>query len=178
MPGMHEFTDETEELARAIVAYARNRIATPQPLDRNAPEAELARRAGRTITASGIGWDEALRIWDDVLSPATISSDHPAHLAFIPAAPTKASVLFDLVVGASSTIASTWIDGAGAIHAENELLKGLGSEVAAMGPDAGGVFVSGGSAGNLSALVTARHAARERLGVSADAPPRWRIACA
>jgi L-2,4-diaminobutyrate decarboxylase len=35
------------------------------------------------------------------------------------------------------------------------------------------VFVSGGSAGNLSALVTARHAAAERRG---GRPERWRIA--
>src|SRR5205085_7144058 len=73
------------------------------------------------------------------------------------------------------TIASTWIDGARAIHAENEVLRWLGAEVAGMGPNAGGAFVSGGSAGNLSALVTARHVARERLGD--EEQPRWRIAC-
>ena len=60
---MHTYDDETEELARAIVAYARNRIASPQPLDRVAPADELARRAGRTIAPEGIGWEEALRIW-------------------------------------------------------------------------------------------------------------------
>ena len=179
MPRMHEFNDETEHLARAIMAYARNRIAAPQPLDRSIPASELAKPVGRTVTASGIGWEEALRIWDDVLSPATISSDHPAHMAFIPAAPTKASVLFDLIVGASSTIASGWIDGAGAIFAENEALRWL-AEVAGLPSDAGGVFVSGGSAGNLSALVTARHAARERLAAGGrnGAEPKWRIACA
>jgi L-2,4-diaminobutyrate decarboxylase len=180
MPGMHEYTAETEDLARAIMAYARNRIATPQPLDRTVPASELAPRVGRTVTASGIGWEEALRIWDDVLSPATISSDHPAHMAFIPAAPTKASVLFDLVVGASSTIASGWIDGAGAIFAENEALRWL-ADVAGMPAEAGGVFVSGGSAGNLSALVAARYAAREQRVASAlqgEPEPRWRIACA
>ncbi len=120
---MHTYDDETEELARAIVAYARNRIASPQPLDRVAPAEELARRAGRTIAREGIGWGEALRIWSEVLAPATISTDHPASVAFVPSAPTKASVLFDLVVGASSTIAAGWIDGAGAIWAENEALR-------------------------------------------------------
>jgi L-2,4-diaminobutyrate decarboxylase len=123
MHRMHTYDDETEQLARAIVAYARNRIASPQPLDRVAPAGELARRAGRTIAPDGIGWEEALRIWAEVLAPATISTDHPASVAFVPAAPTKASVLFDLIVGASSTIATGWIDGAGAIWAENEALR-------------------------------------------------------
>ena len=125
MQFMHEYTDETEEMARALVAYARNRIAAAQPLDNVVPATELDRRAGETVTSSGIGWEEALRLWGEVLAPATISTDHPAALAFVPGAPTKASVLFDLIVGASSTIAAGWIDGAGAIWAENQALAWL-----------------------------------------------------
>jgi L-2,4-diaminobutyrate decarboxylase len=172
---VHEYTEETEELARAIVAYARFRIASPQPLDRVAPPDDLARRAGRTITATGIGWEEALRVWSEVLAPATISTDHPASVAFVPSAPTKASVLFDLIVGASSTIAAGWIDGAGAIWAEDQALRWI-ADLAGFPPEAGGVFVSGGSAGNLNALVTARHAADAlRNGLR---PARWRFAAA
>jgi glutamate/tyrosine decarboxylase-like PLP-dependent enzyme len=161
---MHEFDERTDELAAAIVAYARDRIASPQPLDRIMEPDELARLAGATITPEGIGWEEALRVWSDVLAPATISTDHPAALAFVPAAPTKASVLFDLVVGASSTIAAGWIDGAGAIWGENEALRWIAS-LAGFPEEA---------AGNLSALVVARHtAAGDR-----DRPDRWRFAAA
>jgi len=172
MHRMHEFDENTEELARAIVAYARGRIANPQPLDRTVPAEVLEERAGETITPAGIGWEEALRVWSEVLAPATISTDHPSALAFVPAAPTKASILFDLIVGASSTIAAGWIDGAGAIWAENQTIAWLAG-LAGYPADAGGVFVSGGSAGNLSALVTARHLAGERRG---DRPTRWRFA--
>jgi glutamate/tyrosine decarboxylase-like PLP-dependent enzyme len=168
---MHEYTDETEEMARALVAYARNRIAAAQPLDHVVPASELDRRVGATVTASGIGWEEALRLWGEVLAPATISTDHPAALAFVPGAPTKASVLFDLIVGASSTIAAGWIDGAGAIWAENQALAWLAG-AAGMPSEAGGVFVSGGSAGNLSALVAARHSA----AADRERPARWRFA--
>ena len=169
---MHRYTEETDELARAIEAYARDRIANPQPLDRVAPAEELDAAAGITISPDGIGWREALRIWADVLAPATISTDNPASFAFVPGAPTKASALFDLIVGASSTIAAGWIDGAGAIWAENQALRWL-ADLAGFPEEAGGVFVSGGSAGNLSALVTARHAASVRRG---GRPRRWRFA--
>ena len=64
---MHGYDEETEDLARAIVAYARGRIANPAPLDRSAPAEELARRAGETITPEGIGGEEALRVWAEVL---------------------------------------------------------------------------------------------------------------
>jgi L-2,4-diaminobutyrate decarboxylase len=160
---MHRYTDETDALSRAIVAYARSRIASPQPLDGSATGEELSRRAGETITAGGIGGEEALRVWAEVLAPATISTDHPSSMAFVPGAPTKAAVLFDLVVGASSTIAAGWIDGAGAIWAENQALRWL-ADLAGFPAKAGGVFVSGGSAGNLSALVAARARASARAG--------------
>ncbi|HYJ60793.1 MAG TPA: aspartate aminotransferase family protein, partial [Actinomycetota bacterium] len=149
---MHRFDQNAEALTRAIVAYARNRIASPVPLDGPSTADELARRAGKTVTPRGVGGEEALRIWSEVLAPATMSTDHPGFLAFVPGAPTKASVLFDLIVGASSTIAAGWIDGAGAIWAENEALRWVAA-LAGMPATAGGAFVSGGSAGNLSALV-------------------------
>jgi glutamate/tyrosine decarboxylase-like PLP-dependent enzyme len=169
----HEYDAETQELSDAIEAYVRRRIAERQPLDGPLPAEDLDRIAGRTITPEGIGGLEALRIWADVLAPATISSDHPGYMSFVPTAPTKASVLFDLVISASSTYGGSWLEGAGAVWAENQALAWL-AEAAGFPPGAGGTFVSGGTAGNLSALVTARHAARER-GMS---PPRWKIACA
>ncbi|HEY6567483.1 MAG TPA: pyridoxal-dependent decarboxylase [Actinomycetota bacterium] len=175
MDQMHRYDDEADALSRAIVAYARGRIASPQPLDGSAAGEDLTRRAGDTITADGMGGDEALRIWSEILAPATISTDHPSSMAFVPGAPTKASVLFDLVVGSSSTIAAGWIDGAGAIWAENQALRWL-ADLAGYPPEAGGVFVSGGSAGNLSALVTARAAASQRLGSRPDGG--WRVALA
>src|SRR6185503_18737717 len=134
-----------------------------QPLDRTVSVEELDALAGQTISPDGIGWEEALRLWADVLAPATISTDHPTAFAFIPGAPTRASILFDLIVGASSTIAAGWIDGAGAIWAENQALRWV-ADLAGFPPESGGVFVSGGSAGNLSALVAARKAAHDRLG--------------
>ena len=175
MDEMHRYTDETEALSSAIVAYARNRIASPQPLDGSASGEELSRRAGETVTPEGLGGEEALRVWSEVLAPATISTDHPSSMAFVPGAPTKAAVLFDLVVGASSTIAAGWIDGAGAIWAENEALRWL-ADLAGFPAEAGGVFVSGGSAGNLSALVAARANAATRLG--GRPPTGWKIAVA
>jgi glutamate/tyrosine decarboxylase-like PLP-dependent enzyme len=119
--------------------------------------------AGRTITAAGIGGLEALRIFGDVLAPACISVDHPRFLSFVPAAPTEASILFDLVVGASSIYAGSWMEGGGAVFAENEALRWI-ADLAGLPEHAGGVFVSGGTAGNLSALVAARWKWRNDAG--------------
>ena len=66
----------------------------------------------------------------------------------MPAAPTEASTLFDLIVGASSICGSTWLESAGATYAENQALRWI-ADLAVFGHNAGGAFVSGGTAGNL-----------------------------
>jgi L-2,4-diaminobutyrate decarboxylase len=170
----HDYDEETQELSDAIEAFVRQRIAEPQPLDGPLPADELDALAGTTITPEGIGGLEALRIWANVLAPATVSADQPSYLAFVPTAPTKASVLFDLVISASSTYGGNWLEGAGAVWAENQALGWL-TDVVGFPAGSGGVFVTGGTAGNLSALVTARHTARQRMG---GRPSRWQIACA
>jgi glutamate/tyrosine decarboxylase-like PLP-dependent enzyme len=165
---MHRFDASVEVLTQAIVQYATDRVRLdPPPLDGPRTPAELRALAGPTITTNGLGGLEALRIFGDVLAPACISVDHPRFLSFVPAAPTLASILFDLVVGASSIYAGSWLEGAGAVFAENEALRWI-ADLAGLPAEAGGVFVSGGTAGNLSALVAARWKWRHDSGGAHD----------
>ena len=161
---MHRYTDETERVAQAILQYTTTRLRmNPVPLDGPRTEAELLADAGQTVTPAGLGGRKALELFDRVLSNACVSVDHPRYLAFIPAAPTEASTLFDLVVGASSIYGGSWLEGSGAIYAENQALRWL-ADLAGMPDSAGGCFVAGGTVGNLSALVAARHARLAQLG--------------
>ncbi|MFT7474985.1 MAG: L-2,4-diaminobutyrate decarboxylase [Verrucomicrobiales bacterium] len=170
---MHEFDESTDALAEQIFRYARERTRLdPIPLNFPKTEDELRELCGPTITADGIGGSKALQLFTDVLEPASLSVDYTKYLSFVPAAPTEAAVLFDLVVGASSIYGGSWLEGAGAVHGENEALEWLRS-ISGMPVGTEGVFVSGGTIGNLSALVAARHEAATRLG---DArPPRFGI---
>ncbi len=161
---MHRHDASTEILTQAVVRYAIDRVRLdPPPLDGPRTVEELRAMAGRTITPRGVGGLEALRIFGDVLGPACISVDHPRYLSFVPAAPTEAAILFDLVVGASSSYAGSWLEGAGAVFAENEALRWI-ADLVGLPAEAGGVFVSGGTAGNLSALIAARWHWRQQAG--------------
>jgi glutamate/tyrosine decarboxylase-like PLP-dependent enzyme len=132
----------------------------------------LFNEVGNTITAKGLGGHEALEVFTNVLAKACISTDHPRNLAFIPSAPSEYANLFDLVVGASALYGGSWQEGAGAIFAENQAIQWL-IDLAELPTSAGGVFVQGGTIGNLSALVVARAEARKKQGN----PERWVIAC-
>lgn len=165
---MHVHDAAAEALAEAVFQYARERFAMdPPPLDHPRSPEELLAAVGPTVTDEGLGAMEALQRFVDHLAPATISVDHPRFLAFVPAAPTEASVLFDLVVSASSLFGGSWLEGAGAVFAENQALRWL-ADLAGLPDGAGGVFVSGGTAGNLAALVAARDAHRRAHPEIAD----------
>lgn len=154
---MHLHDADAVALTEAIVRYALDRVRLdPAPLDHPRTEAELQALAGGSIGRDGIGSQEALRRFAEVLAPACISTDHPRFLSFVPAAPTEAAILFDLVVGASCIYAGSWLEGSGAVFAENEALAWLAG-LAGLPAGSGGVFVSGGTAGNLAGLVAARH---------------------
>ena len=165
---MHRHDPSTEVLTQAVVRYAVERMRMdPPPLDKTRSVAELRAMVGKTVTAKGIGGLEALRIFSDVLGPAHIPIDHPRFLSFVPAAPTEASFLFDLVVGASSIYGGSWLEGGGAVYAENEALRYI-ADLVGMPETAGGVFVTGGTAGNLSSLIAARFRWRHRADGAHD----------
>ena len=169
---MHEFTTEVEELAKAVMEYSLARLKSDPPLDGPRSEADLYAELGNTITAAGLGGKETLKVFTETLALACISTDHPRNLAFIPSAPSEYSNLFDLVVGASSLYGGSWQEGAGAVFAENQAIKWL-IDIAGLPSSAGGVFVQGGTMGNLSALVVARDQVRK----THPDTQRWVIAC-
>ena len=168
---MHEFDEEIDALAAKILEYSLIRLKKDPPLDGPWSYEELYNEVGETITTKGLGGDKALDIFKHVLAQACISTDHPRYLAFIPSAPTESATLFDLVVGASALYGGSWLEGAGAVFAENQALRWL-SDLAQFPKTSGGVFVQGGTIGNLSALVAARHSARAKY----PSVKRWVIA--
>ena len=175
---MHAVSAETTDLVDLVLDYSRRRmLARDTPLDKPISEFELDRLAGRAIGEAGIGAARALSLFEHVLAPACITTDHPQYLSFIPTAPTKAATAFDLVVSASAVYGGSWLEGAGAVYAENEVLAWLAGEFG-LPAAAGGVFVQGGTLGNLSALVAAREHARFTLRTAGtDAPGRWKVVC-
>ena len=169
---MHKFTAEIEGLAQEVLAYSLERLKNDPPLDGPRTAADLFTEVGNTISSKGLGGSKALALFTEVLAQACISTDHPRYLAYIPSAPSEYASLFDLVVGASALYGGSWQEGAGAVFAENQALRWL-SDLAGLPESAGGVFVQGGTIGNLSALVTAREDARKKFpGIK-----QWAILC-
>ncbi|HXZ62291.1 MAG TPA: pyridoxal-dependent decarboxylase, partial [Acidimicrobiales bacterium] len=161
-------------MAELIFEACRERLSMdPVPLDFGGLLSSLDAELAGLMRPEGNDAAKVLRIFVDQLATAVVSCDSPRFLSFIPAAPTKAALLFDMFVSCSSLHGTSWLEAAGAVVAENQALGVLSSQ-AGFPKEAGGCFVAGGSAGNLSALMVARDTAAYRRG--SDAPERPLIA--
>jgi glutamate/tyrosine decarboxylase-like PLP-dependent enzyme len=154
-----------------IVDACRDRLSMdPVSLDFGGLVASLDAELAGLMRPEGTDAADVLKLFVDKLATAVVSCDSPRFLSFIPAAPTKASLLFDMFISCSSLHGTSWLEAAGVVVAENQAL-GVLAERAGFPASAGGCFVSGGSAGNLSALMVARDTAAFRRHRPAPARP-------
>ena len=157
---MHLFDSE---LTDQVFEYLRERLSMPEvPLDFPGDATALAEALSGLVKPEGNDPADVLKLYDEVLSRAVVSGDSPRFMAFIPTAPTKAALLFDMIVSCASLQGISWLEAAGSISAENQVLRWM-SDLSGLPDSAGGTFVSGGSAANLAALTVARDSGRQRM---------------
>jgi aromatic-L-amino-acid/L-tryptophan decarboxylase len=161
--GLHGSAAAVGDLAVRATEWMRARLAhSPAGVigDKGLLDAGLA----GSITESGLGLDGAWELFRDVVAPNNLGLDSERFLAFIPLSPSVAGVWMDAVYSAASFSAESWLEGAGAVAAESQVIDLL-ARTAGLPAGAAGCFMSGGSIGNLSALAVARDQAVDRRAV-------------
>ncbi|MCC7497468.1 MAG: aminotransferase class V-fold PLP-dependent enzyme [Bryobacterales bacterium] len=131
-------------LANGPVASLETRAALDARLA--GPPPELASDPGEVLK----------RLERDVLS-SRMRVDHPRFFAFVPSPGNFAGAMADALVSGLNIFAGTWMAGSGPIALEMATVRWL-ADACGMPASAGGLFVSGGSMANLTALAAARHA--------------------
>jgi aromatic-L-amino-acid decarboxylase len=92
----------------------------------------------------------------DVL-PNNLRVDHPRFFAFVPGPNNFVSAMADALAAGLNVFNGTWFGGSAAAAVELGVVRWL-CRTCGFPNTAGGLFVSGGSVANLTALVAARHA--------------------
>ncbi len=147
--------DEMRATGYAVVDLLVDALADPgAPVRRPDPRA-LEERLGDPPPEQPLDFEQILARISGDLIPATARGDHPGFFAFIPYCSNWPSALADFVAGALNLDACMWCTGAGPITAELSMVRWL-ADLVGYPAEAGGIFVSGGSAANLTALACAR----------------------
>ena len=127
-----------------------------QPVTNRATRAEMEQRLREPPPQQGsVAGDVLQQVRQDVLGNS-MSIDHPRFLAFVPSAGNFVGAMADALVSGFNIFAGTWLEAAGPTEIELVTIDWL-RQLCGLPETAGGLFVSGGSVANLTALATARH---------------------
>lgn len=133
---------------------------------RSRRDAEAA--LGDAAPEEGRDPDEVFRELYQEVFPWGAQVQHPRFFGFVPGPSNFISVLTDALASGFNTFAGSWLGGSGAAAVELKVVDWL-RRVVGFPERAGGLFVSGGSMANLTALAVARQA---RLGDDREALAR------
>ncbi len=107
------------------------------------------------LPKEGLSWSEVLDQFDRQVISTLSHVDHPRNFAFIPLAGNFVGAMADTLASGYNVFNAAYKMGESASEIERVTVDWL-REIFGMPKDAGGVFVSGGSVANLSALAVAR----------------------
>jgi aromatic-L-amino-acid/L-tryptophan decarboxylase len=152
------------KLARRVFDECLRQLRLDEvPLKTGGDRERLTEKLAGLITPAGNDPEAVLSMFLQDIAPAIIACDTPRFMAFVSCVPSKTAVLFDMVVSCFALHGISWLEAAGPVAAENQALRVL-ADAAGLPAGAGGCFVSGGSSGNLSALLVARDRGVSRRG--------------
>ena len=141
-------------LAMVIHHFEHNR---EEPVARTLSRAQTEPLLRTALPETGLPVDGLLDILARDVFGNAFKADHPRFFSFVPSPVNFVSVVADLLISGHNLFAGHWLASSAAAQIEITVLDWL-VELCGLPKGAGGIFVSGGSMANLSAIVAAREA--------------------
>lgn len=111
----------------------------------------------RALPEDGVDFDGLLEIFNDVIIAASRHNGHPRMFGYVQAPGTAIAAIADLLASTLNANLTAWRSAPAAVEIERLTIDWI-KQIVGFEANAGGLFVSGGSMANLSALATARRA--------------------
>ena len=144
-------------MADLVVRRVLHHLSTlpDQPIGQYATRATLEAMLREPAPEEGSSLESVLARFDEQIVPHACHVSHPRFLAFVPGAPTLASVLGDWLCAGHNFFAGVWLESSACAQVELVVLDWF-RDMLGMPASTGGILTSGGSEANLTALVVAR----------------------
>jgi aromatic-L-amino-acid decarboxylase len=126
-----------------------------EPVIRKRPRRELDEMFDLSLPALPEDLDRLLHETREKIFSSILHLDHPRCFAFVPGPSNFISVIAALLASGFNVFNGIWLEASGAAAIELAVIRWL-TEAVGYGEQSGGIFVSGGSAANMTALCVAR----------------------
>src|SRR5438046_10024589 len=150
--------EEMRDFGYRVVDLLAEHFANVQdgPVGAKADPARLISLFDRDPPEPGRDRNELLAQLERDVFPNNLHVDHPRFFAFVPGPNNFVSTMADALAAGFNIFNGTWLGGSAAAAVELRVVRWL-CRICGFPTAAGGLFVSGGSMANLTALVAARH---------------------
>lgn len=150
--------EEMRDFGYRVVDLLAEHFADVQdgPVGAKADPAQMISLFDRDPPEAGCDPNELLAQLERDVFPKNLHVDHPRFFAFVPGPNNFVSAMADALAAGFNIFNGTWLGGSGAAAVELGVVRWL-CRICGFPTAAGGLFVSGGSMANLTALVAARH---------------------
>jgi glutamate/tyrosine decarboxylase-like PLP-dependent enzyme len=123
---------------------------------RRAGRAEMEARLREALPENGSDVGKVLAQLEQDVFSQIMHLDHPRFFAFVPSPSNFVGAMADALASGYNVFAGTWLEASGPAQVELITIEWL-CQAAGFPETAGGLFVSGGSMANITALAVARH---------------------
>jgi aromatic-L-amino-acid/L-tryptophan decarboxylase len=154
-----EFSPERmRQIGYRVVDTLVDHLATlsSQRVGTKGDPAELLTALAEPVPEQGMEFEAVLDQVERQVFANTMHVNHPRFFAYVPGPGNFVGAMAEALISGYNVFAGTWISGSGPAAVELTVLEWL-REICGMPRSAGGVFVSGGTLANLTALAVARH---------------------
>ena len=164
---LHLTPEEMREMGYQVVDRIVNHICQlpDKPVTRNSSPFQLEKALGEPLPEQGLDFEHIIQLLDEAVFSQIMHLDHPRFFAFVPGPSNYIGALATFLASGFNVFAGTWLEASGPAQVERVTVNWL-AQLFGLPKTAGGLFVSGGSMANLTALAVAR-----RVAVLRKTPP-------
>lgn len=150
--------EEMRTLGYRVIDMLVEHIETlrDKPVARRSGRSKLEERLREPVPESGMEPAAVLEKLERDVFTSFVHVNHPRFFAFVPSPGNFVSAMGDALASGLNPFAGTWLAGSAFLEMELVTVDWL-RQICGLPDGAGGLFVSGGSMANLTALVVARH---------------------
>jgi aromatic-L-amino-acid decarboxylase len=124
---------------------------------------EIRQQLDSALPMHGVGFDDLLQVFRETVLPFSRHNAHPRMFGYVQSPGTPIAALADLLASTLNANLTAWRSAPAPVEIERLTIDWI-RQILGFNPEAGGIFLSGGSMANLAALATARQAKGDSLG--------------
>jgi glutamate/tyrosine decarboxylase-like PLP-dependent enzyme len=145
---------------------------------RHTSSREIRDRLDAALPIKGVEFDELLKVFCETIIPFSRQNAHPRMFGYVQSPGTPLAAIADMLASMLNANLTVWRSAPAPVELERLTIDWI-RQILGFNPEAGGLFVSGGSMANLAAIAAARQAkdsSSDRLRMYASSETHFSIA--